>query len=120
MPQPYPNVEKAGAEFMSNLAVAVPVVTLPVDSLASCCITNEFVPVTDLTSKLLSKLLALKLVPDQLVVPEKVTTSPTRAPCPLTLTVTLADPFVVVNILVTELFVCLIGVMSYKTSLANM
>lgn len=47
------------------------------------------------------------------------TTSPTRAPCPLTFTVTFADPFVVVNILVTELFVCLIGVMSYKTSLAN-
>ena len=76
-------------------------------------------PVTDLTSKLLSKLLALKLVPDKLVVPEKVTISPTRAPCPLTFTVTLADPFVVVKILVTELFVCLIGVMSYKTSLAK-
>jgi hypothetical protein len=82
--------------------------------------TKAFVPDTDCTSKLLSKLAALKLVPDKLVVPEKVTMSPGIAPCPLTLTVTFGDPFVVVNILLTALFACLVGVMSYRTSLAYM
>ena len=96
----------------------MPVVTDPVLSLASCCITKAFVPDTDCTSKLLSKLAALKLVPDKLVVPENVTMSPGIAPCPLTLTVTLGDPFVVVNILLTALFACLVGVMSYRTSFA--
>ena len=97
---------------MSNVAVAVPVVTLPVDSFVSCCMTKLFEPVTDLTSKLLSKLPAEKLVPDKLVVPEKVTISPTNAPCPFTLTVTSGEPFVVVKILVTAEFVCLVGVIS--------
>jgi hypothetical protein len=73
VPQPYPNVENGGAVLMSNVAVAVPVVTDPVLSFASCCMTKAFVLVIDCTSKLLSKLAALKLVPDKLVVPENVT-----------------------------------------------
>jgi len=59
-------------------------------------------------------------VPDNPVVPEKVTMSPTLAPWLLILTVTFAEPFVVVKILLTEELVCLAGVMSYKTPLAYM
>ena len=97
---------------MSKVAVAVPVVTLPVDSFASCCITKALVPVTDCISKLLSKFSAVKLVPDKLVVPEKVTMSPSLAPCPFTFTVTFADPLVVVKMLLTAVLVCLMGVIS--------
>ena len=98
--------------LISKTAVAVPVVTVPVVSLASCCMTKALVLVTDFTSKLLSKLAAVKLVPDKPVVPEKVTMSPTLAPCPVMLTVTLGVPLAVVKILLTDEFVCLAGVMS--------
>ena len=95
-------MEKAGAIAISKTAVAVPVVAVPVDSVASCWITKAFALVTDLTSKLRSNCSAVKLVPDNPVVPEKVTMSPAFAPWPVILTVTLAEPFVVVKILDTE------------------